>query len=126
MGAHSRCERRMFEAGGAEKMLYVRTHMHCLLATHVAVGGTRVPDPVVGSRDPMRWFTGLGFTPFPLAGSVRSVWVIRSDRQELPMSAPVSGRFQSMRFIPNTMTSTDVRDTPLTDKVVHSSLTLVP
>ena len=46
---------------------------HCLFATHVAVGGTRVPDPVVGSRDPMRWFTGLGFTPFPLAGSVRSV-----------------------------------------------------
>ena len=45
--------------------------LHCLLAMHVAVGGTRVPDPVVGSRDPMRWFTGLGFTPLPAWGGVR-------------------------------------------------------
>ena len=63
---------------------------------HVAVGGMRVPDPVVGSWDPMRWFTGLGFTPFPAWGGVRpeSAGQEREGRESrcilaLPRSVPV-------------------------------------
>ena len=70
----------------------------------------RVPDPVVGSRDPMRWFTEPGFTPLPAWGGVRPESVGQERETRVPMYPSTPAWFQAMRLVPGSTTDTGARD----------------